>query len=146
MPEAAPRFDDDPDGDAVAAVDHGLDEANRRAAPQLADVRALACVARDADGAVIGGAVGRTWGECAELQQLWVDARHRGRGLGTALLRRFEARAAGRGCTLVYCSTFSFQAPAFYRRLGYEETHRIAGFACGIEKFHCQRRLPPAGG
>lgn len=146
MPEPAPHFDDDPDDDGLAAVDRGLDDANRRAAPQLADVRTLGCVARDSDGTVIGGAVGRTWGDCAELQQLWVDARQRGRGLGTALLRRFEARAAARGCTLVYCSSFSFQAPAFYRRRGYDETHRIAGFAPGIEKFHYQRRLPPGGG
>ncbi len=146
MPEPAPRFDDDPADDALAGVDLGLDDANRRAAPQLADVRALACVARDADGTLIGGAVGRTWGACAELQQLWVDARRRGRGLGTALVRRFEARAAERGCTLVYCTTFSFQAPALYRRLGYDETHRIVGFAPGIEKFHFQRHLPPGDG
>lgn len=146
MPETAARFDDDPAADAVAAVDLGLDDANRRASPQLADVRALACVARDADGTVIGGAVGRTWGACAELQQLWVDARRRGRGPGTALVRRLEARAAERGCTLVYCSTFGFQAPAFYRRLGYDETHRIAGFASGIEKFHLQRHLPTGDG
>jgi GNAT superfamily N-acetyltransferase len=135
------RLDDDPDAATLEAIDRGLDEANARAAPTLADVRTLAVAARTAGGAPVGGAVGRTWGHCAELQQLWVDPAWRGHSLGTRLLRRFEAHAAGRGCTLVYLTTFSFQAPAFYRRCGYAEVRRIAGFAPGVERLDFERRL-----
>ena len=53
-------------------VGDGLDASNAAAAP-LQQVMPLACCARRASGAVVGGAVGRTWGECCELQQLWVD-------------------------------------------------------------------------
>jgi hypothetical protein len=42
------------------AIDAGLGEANAAAAP-LEDVQALACLARDDAGRVIGGAIGRTW-------------------------------------------------------------------------------------
>ena len=125
----------------MAVVDQGLGDANAAAAP-LHEVRALACFARDGAGTVIGGAVGRSWGACCELQQLWVMPRHRRAGLGTALVRRFEARAAERGCSFFYLETFSFQAPALYRSLGYDALYRNAAFPHGIVKFAMGKQLP----
>ncbi len=119
---------------AVAAVDAGLGASNEAAAP-LHQVQPLGCFVHDAQGHVAGGAVGRTWGECAELQQLWVDPAMRRQGIGAELLRRFEARALERGCRRVYLETFSFQAPALYRRLGYHTLASIQGFAPGTAKF-----------
>lgn len=136
-------FDDHDDSlpaDAVAAVDTGLGDANAAAAP-LHEVRALGCFARGASGQVLGGAVGRSWGGCAELQQLWVHAAHRRAGLGAQLVRRFETRAAERGCRLVYLDTFSFQAPRLYRALGYEAVHINTQFPHGIRKYTMQRVL-----
>ena len=124
---------DQPDGEAAAVVDAGLGDANDAAAP-LHEVQPLACFLRTAQGAVIGGAVGRRWGACAELQQLWVRPDLRRRGLGAQLVRAFEARAASHGCTTVYLETFSFQAPRLYASLGYEMRHTIEGFGHGIAK------------
>lgn len=133
---------DTPCPQAAAQVDAGLDAANGRE-PALAQVRPLQVYARDAAGQVLGGAVGRTWGGCAELQQLWVADAQRGAGLGTALMRQFEAAAAARGVRLVYLETFSFQAPAFYARCGYGVALTIAGFAPGIEKHVFTKALVP---
>jgi GNAT superfamily N-acetyltransferase len=119
--------------DAVRAVDDGLGAANEMAAP-VHEVRRLGCFARLPSGEVIGGAVGRTWGACCELQQLWVDARHRKGGIGSRLLRLFEQGAAARGCRTFYLDTFSFQAPAFYRLHGYESRLDIRGYSDGIVK------------
>ena len=126
--------------DAVAAVDQGLGASNEAAAP-LHEVRALGCFVRNAAGEVLGGAVGRSWGGGCELQQLWVHPAQRRAGLGAALLRRFEDRAIARGCGLAYLNTFSFQAPHFYRALGYEAVCINTGFAHGIRKFRMQRLL-----
>jgi ribosomal protein S18 acetylase RimI-like enzyme len=126
----------------VKDIDAGLGAANAAAAP-LHAVRPLCCFARDAAGSLIGGAVGRTWGDCCELQQLWVDGRHRQRGIGSGLLRRFEACAAQRNCRTFYLETFSFQAPALYRRHGYSVAAEIAGFAPGISKFLMRKRVEP---
>ena len=127
--------------EAIARVDAGLDAFNA-AAPSLAGVRPLAVICRAADGEVVGGLVGRTLGECAEVRQLWVAAEYRKRGTGAALMQRFEAAAAGRGVRLVYLDTFSFQAPGFYRKLGYEVALEIAGYAEGVSKFTLVKRLP----
>lgn len=131
---------DQPPPADMAVVDQGLGDANVAAAP-LHDVRPLGCFARDAVGAVIGGAVGRTWGECAELQQLWVEPSHRGCGLATALVRRFEQQALARGCKRCYLDTFSFQAPGLYRSLGYAPQMQIQGFAPGVVKYTMLREL-----
>jgi GNAT superfamily N-acetyltransferase len=123
-------------------VDRGLDDSNAAAAP-IHDVRPLSCFARAENGAVVGGAIGRTWGQCCELQRLWVDPAHRHRGMGTRLVRRFEGAAAARGCSVFYLDTFSFQARAFYERLGYEVSLEIRGFAPGVEKYIMMRRDSP---
>jgi len=122
-------------------VDKGLDRSNAAAAP-LHEVRPLSCFARLASGEAIGGAVGRTWGACCELQQLWVDAAHRRQGIGARLIRAFEQQAQQRGCRIFYLETFSFQAPALYRSLGYEVRAELQGFAPGISKFLMARELP----
>jgi ribosomal protein S18 acetylase RimI-like enzyme len=122
-------------------VDTGLGDFNDAAAP-LHEVRRLSCFARLPSGAVVGGAVGRTWGRCCELQQLWVAAEHRRQGIGGRLVREFERCAQQRGCRTFYLETFSFQAPALYRALGYEARLELEGFAPGISKFVMVREVP----
>lgn len=124
---------DDVPADAARVVDAGLGAANAAAAP-LHEVRGLSCFARDAAGAVVGGAIGRTWGLCCELQQLWVEPALRRQGLGARVVRAFEARARERGCRSFYLETFSFQAPALYRSLGYDVRLTLAGMAPGVAK------------
>lgn len=125
---------------ATASVDDGIGRYNDAAAP-LDGVAPLGCFARTADGRIAGGAVGRRWGACAELQQLWVDDALRGSGIGSRLMDRFEADAASAGCMRVYLETFSFQAPAFYRRRGYCTLASIEGFPGGIVKYTMAKEL-----
>jgi len=115
-------------------VDEGLGAANDQAAP-LHEVRPLSCFARAASTLVIGGAVGRTWGRCGELQQLWVEPRYRRRGIATRLVQEFEARAQARGCRVFYLETFNFQAPQLYHALGYQVRYEHAVYPYGIVKY-----------
>lgn len=124
---------DDVPAEPARVVDDGLDAFNLSAAP-LHEVRGLSCFARDVSGAVVGGAVGRTWGLCCELQQLWVAAAWRRKGLGARLVTSFEARARERGCRNFYLETFSFQAPSLYQSLGYEVRLTLRGMAPGVAK------------
>lgn len=143
MPLAFQTVDTWPAAEA-AIIDAGLDASNMASAP-LSDVRPIACVARASSGAVVGGALGRTWGTCAELQQLWVAQAHRRKGIGSQLVRRFEAGVMARGCRTFYLTTFSFQAPALYLSLGYEIAAQLPGFPEGIVKFLMVRSVMPPG-
>ncbi len=129
---------DTPAEDKLHTVDAGLEEHNYAAAP-LNEVSQLAAFATDEAGTVVGGAVGRTWGQCCELLQLWVAPEHRSRGVGSRLLREFEACARTRGCSIFYLTTLSYQAPEFYRRHGYGVLAQIAGYPNGITKFLMHR-------
>ncbi len=121
----------DPTDVDVAAIDRGLHSYNQRAA-DLAAIRRFACYAKSSEGTLVGGALARWWGTACELQQIWVDEALRRRGIGALLMREVEAIALERGCRLLYLDTFSFQAPEFYYRLGYETACRLDGFPdCG---------------
>jgi len=133
---------DEPPAAVTALVDEGLGRSNDAAAP-LHEVRPLACVARLDDGAVIGGAIGRTWGPCCELQQLWVHPEHRRRGVGTRLVRAFESAAKRRGCLTFYLETFTFQAPGLYAALGYEVAYEHAVYPHGIVRYCMVRNDDP---
>jgi N-acetylglutamate synthase-like GNAT family acetyltransferase len=49
---------------------------------------------------------------------------HHGIGLGASLLDAFEAEARQRSSTHVFVTSFTYQAPDFYRRPGYAEIFR----------------------
>lgn len=71
------------------------------------------------DGAVRGGLMAEAIGEWMHISLLWVDEQFRRSGLGTSLLKRAETEARSRGARGVLIDTFSFQAPAFYKKHGY---------------------------
>jgi GNAT superfamily N-acetyltransferase len=66
---------------------------------------------------------------------LWVAEPARGTGNATRLMRAAEDYAVERGCVGGYLTTYSFQAPGFYRKFGYEVVGTIDGFPPGYQ-FH----------
>jgi GNAT superfamily N-acetyltransferase len=97
-------------------------------------------------GEIIAGFSGYTWGGCCEISYLWVDAHHRGQGLGRALLHSAEAEAHRRGCEQVVLLTHSFQAPEFYARHGYERKYAIEGRPRGHADIVLAKLLPARNG
>jgi N-acetylglutamate synthase-like GNAT family acetyltransferase len=89
---------------------------------------------RTGDGRIVGGAVGRRWGQCCELQQLWVEPSYRRRGIGTQLIQAL-ARAREHGCSTFYLETFSFQTPHLYQSLGYAVAYEHKVYPHGIVKY-----------
>lgn len=59
-------------------------------------------------------------------------------------MREAEAEAGRRGCTDILVSSYSFQAPDFYKRPGYRETGRLNGVAGGHQDVYLQKTLGAA--
>ncbi|MEU3204195.1 GNAT family N-acetyltransferase [Streptomyces cyaneofuscatus] len=98
--------------------------------------------ALDEQGTVAGGLTGRTWAYWLHVELLWVDARHRGSGLGSQLLAEAERVArTERACTRSRLETWDFQAPDFYRKQGYEEIGRVEDYPPGVTEFILTKRL-----
>ena len=108
----------------------------------LGDEAELAIFVRDA-GRIVAGISGWTWGDCCELQSLWVEPSLRGRWLGTRLLAAAEAEAAARGCSQTVHFTWAFQAGRLYERSGYELAGRVEGFPSGTDVLWYRKRLNP---
>lgn len=62
------------------------------------------------------------------VELLAVGEDGRGKGIGGQLMARLEGEARARLMDGIWLDTFSFQAPEFYRRLGYTEFGRIEGY------------------
>ena len=112
----------------------------------LSDERELAIFVREA-GRIVAGIAGWTWGDCCELQSLWVSPSHSGRWLGSRLIAAAEAEAVARGCTQTVHFTWAFQARALYERAGYRLVGRVADFPSGTDVlwFHKWLGAPNVG-
>jgi GNAT superfamily N-acetyltransferase len=137
------HVEDDPDPLDIEFLEKQIRRA-ASAATGLGDEVELAIFVRDA-GKVVAGISGWTWGDCCELQSLWVDPSLRGRWLGAQLLAAAEAEAAARGCTQTVHFTYDFQARALYERAGYEVVGRVADFPSGAEALWYRKRLDAIG-
>ncbi len=95
------------------------------------------------EGVYLGGLSGRfspdlKW---AFVELLAVAEEGRGKGIGGQLMARMEEEARLRGMEGMWLDTFSFQAPEFYKRLGYREFGRIDGYPGNAARHFLLKRL-----
>ena len=90
----------------------------------LSDFRALA-VHFERDGVLLGGLLGRTLRGWLFIDNLALPQSELGGGYGKRIMAMAEEEAARRGCVGAFLNTDAFQAPDFYRKLGYEEFGRL---------------------
>jgi RimJ/RimL family protein N-acetyltransferase len=127
------------DGPVVELEPHPADVARlaeelfafNAAAIGVDDGTEVAVFERDELGRIAGGAAGVAWAGGAELWLVWVREDRRGKGLGQRLLIAFEDAARARGAHRIFLTSHTFQAPDFFKRLGYTETGRRDGWPAG---------------
>jgi GNAT superfamily N-acetyltransferase len=107
----------------------------------ITDGKFLASFLRDKDGAAVGGIYGWTWGETCYIRYLFIPAEMRNLGHGRGLMRVVEAEARARGCRQIVLTTHDFQAPEFYRRLGFEMAGRVEEYPRGHQYLTMVKRL-----
>ena len=76
-------------------------------------------VAEDPDGSIAGVITGRAYYNEVHIGDLIVGEGHRRTGLGKRLVRTVEEAYRGKGYDVITLTTFGFQAPEFYKKLGY---------------------------
>lgn len=77
-------------------------------------------VAEDDDGKITGVITGRAYYNEVHIGDLIVRRECRREGLGRMLVSAVEDAYKGKGYEKITLTTFGFQAPEFYKKLGYE--------------------------
>ena len=113
------------------------------AATGLTDGEWLAIFVRDANDRIIAGICGALWGGCLEIRQFWVEESLRRQGMGTRLLDAAEQEALRRGCGQILLATFSFQAPDFYAKHGFEVVAAVDDHPRGHTNLILRKYLGP---
>ena len=126
---------------------NGLVRFNREQAGPLRYTRKVLTV-RDARGRLLGGLILQSYWRESYVELLWLSKRARGAGYGSRLIQEAERRARRRGSRLIHLNTFSFQAPGFYEKQGYQRFGGMAGSPKGESRHFYVKRLSgrhPAG-
>jgi ribosomal protein S18 acetylase RimI-like enzyme len=135
------QLDEKPAERDVARIVAGLRAFNERQTKRPLNRRKFSVYVRDGDGAIAGGLVGVTYWDWLYIDYLWLGAELRRRGWGRRLLREAERVGRERGCRAAWLDTFSFQAPGFYRRMGYTEFGRMDEHPSGHARHFLWKRL-----
>ena len=117
-------IEDAPAGPDVEALPDGLEVYNEAHWPGHQPWQPLGIFLRRG-GTVAAGLAGESYAGWFFIRYLWIEEALRHRKLGSQLIAMAEQRARDRGCHGIYVDTFSFQAPEFYRKLGYAEFGRL---------------------
>jgi GNAT superfamily N-acetyltransferase len=82
--------------------------------------RSINLFMKDKSGKAVGGIFCATYCETLYIDNFWIDEEHRKKGYGKSLIMQAESMASELGCKLAYTSTFSYQSPEFYQKVGYK--------------------------
>ena len=93
------------------------------------------------DGEVVGGLIGETHWDWFYINLMFVRQDLRCRGYGSQLLALAEEEARKRGAENTYLDTFSFQAPDFYQKHGYQVFGELDDFPAGHQRFYLRKQL-----
>ena len=97
--------------------------------------------ARGKSAGIVGGVILQSWWTETYVELLWLSGRARGQGLGRELIEEAERRARRRGSRIMHLSTYSFQAPGFYQKLGFRRVGAMSGSPKGATRYYYLKRL-----
>jgi len=129
-----------PDDSVWSAIGGGIQNYN---AQQAGDDqgKTLCFLLYAPDQEIAGGLIGATYWDWLYINLMWIREDLRGRGYGHSLLMLAEQEARQRGAKHVYLDTFSFQAPDFYKKHGYQVFGELQDFPPGHQRYFLTKEL-----
>ncbi|SEW43826.1 GNAT family N-acetyltransferase [[Clostridium] fimetarium] len=96
---------------------------------------------KDETGKTLAGLIGDTHGNWLTVKYLWVSEELRGNSIGSQILKQAEETAKERGCKYVFLDTFSFQAPMFYKKHGYQEVFALEEYPVTGKRYYFTKNI-----
>jgi GNAT superfamily N-acetyltransferase len=101
----------------------------------------LCFVLKTPDGEIVGGVISATYWDWLYVNLIRIKDDLRSQGFGRQLLESAEEKARQRGAKQAYLDTFSFQAPEFYQKQGYQIFGELTDFALGHTRYFMKKTL-----
>lgn len=137
-----PKLEVNPSKDDLELFYLNIDKYNISATGKSTGNRDIVFFIRNSENIITGGIRGSLnisgW---LYINAIWVDKESRNKGYGTLLMQRIEIEAKANGGTNSYLNTISFQAPEFYRKLGYEMFAELENFHQEYSKIFLKKEL-----
>lgn len=96
---------------------------------------------RDKNDKPLGGIILSFLWNGMHIDSLWVDESLRGQGWGQKLMEEAEKEGRKKGCTIAFTDTFTWQAPEFYKKLGYTEYGKLENYPLGNSLTYFSKNL-----
>ena len=93
---------------------------------------------------VVGGLIGKIFWNWMDAELVWIEKPFRGCGIGKEVLQKAEQTARDRCLTGICLWTASWQAPDFYRKLGFEQFAEFDNFPPGRKRIGFRKYLQSA--
>ena len=119
-------------------IEHNMEQLPDKLKTSYEDV---SFILKDDLGEIIGGITANIFWHHMHIDFLWVDKSVREKGYGRELLKRMETLALDKGCRLIFLDTFSFQAPEFYKKNGYEVFGTIEDHPKGFNQYFLHKKF-----
>lgn len=129
-----------PEEAAWGKIGQGVHEYNLQEAGDL-NFQRICFVLQNPEGDILGGVIGEIYWEWFYLDLMWIQEDLRGNGYGEQLLNAVEEEAKQKGAKQVFLDTFSFQAPGFYQKFGYQVFGELPDFPPGHQRFYLTKEL-----
>lgn len=131
---------DKPEESAWGIIGRGISNYNKQQAGEDHFQR-LCFALYVSDREIAGGILGEIYWDWFHLDLLWVKDELRGHGYGHRLLMAAENEARQCGAKNVFLDTFSFQAPDFYKKHGYQVFGELKDFPPGHQRYYLSKQL-----
>ncbi|MEC0126645.1 GNAT family N-acetyltransferase [Paenibacillus pabuli] len=92
-------------------------------------------------GEIVAGVISTLCWNWLEIDFLWVEAEQRHQGYGSRLLSEVERIAREKSCDFIQLNTFSYQAPEFYKKHGYQLILTIENAPTGHSHYYFKKDL-----
>jgi GNAT superfamily N-acetyltransferase len=90
---------------------------------------------------IMGGVMAEVYWNWLYIDLMWIEDDLRGQGYGRRLLTSVEDQARKLGAKNAYLDTFSFQAPEFYKKQGYQVMAELPDFPVGHQRHFLSKKL-----
>lgn len=104
----------------------------------------IALLLRNEEGQAVGGLWAKLYYDWVFVELLFVPQDLRGQNLGARLMAQIEDIARAKACVGIWLDTFSFQAPGFYEKQGYERFGTLENYPKAMKRIFFRKSLRTA--